>query len=85
MKAHVHHSWQNYSSCTVNQAQASLFAKPICKAHQGQASPHTNLNKWRTCELVSQIPAIIETARAPSHQATTCLIRSENGHVSIKG
>ena len=28
MKAHVHHPWQNYSSCKVNQAQASLSAKP---------------------------------------------------------
>ena len=27
MKVHVH-QWQNYSSCRVNQAQASLFAKP---------------------------------------------------------
>ena len=28
IKAHVHHPWQNYSSCRVNQAQASLSAKP---------------------------------------------------------
>ena len=28
MKAHVHHPWQNYSSYRVNQAQASLSAKP---------------------------------------------------------
>ena len=28
IKAHVHHLWQNYSSCRVNQAQASLSAKP---------------------------------------------------------
>ena len=28
MKAHVHHPWQNYSFCKVNQAQASLSAKP---------------------------------------------------------
>ena len=28
MKAHVHHPWQNYSSCKVNQAQASLSARP---------------------------------------------------------
>ena len=27
IKVHVH-QWQNYSSCRVNQAQASLFAKP---------------------------------------------------------
>ena len=27
IKAHMHHPWQNYSSCTVNQAQASLSAK----------------------------------------------------------
>ena len=27
-KAHVHHPWQNYSFCKVNQAQASLCAKP---------------------------------------------------------
>ena len=28
IKAHEYHSWQNYSSCRINQAQASLFAKP---------------------------------------------------------
>ena len=28
MKTRVHHPWQNYSSCKVNQAQASLSAKP---------------------------------------------------------
>ena len=28
IKAHVHYPWQNYSSCKVNQAQASLSAKP---------------------------------------------------------
>ena len=28
MKAHVHHPWQNYSFCKVNQAQASLSTKP---------------------------------------------------------
>ena len=28
MKVHVHHPWQNYSFCKVNQAQASLSAKP---------------------------------------------------------
>ena len=28
IKAHVHHPWQNYSSCMVNQAQTSLSAKP---------------------------------------------------------
>ena len=28
IKAHVHHPWQNNSSCRVNQAQASLSAKP---------------------------------------------------------
>ena len=27
IKAHVHHPWQNYSFCRVNQAQASLTAK----------------------------------------------------------
>ena len=68
MKAHVHHPWQNYSFCKVNQAQASLSAKP---------------NKVRLAH--TQISATIETARAPSHQATTYLIRSENGHISIKG
>ena len=28
MKTHVHHLWQNYSFCMVNQAQASLSTKP---------------------------------------------------------
>ena len=28
IKTHAHHPWQNYSSCRVNQAQASLSAKP---------------------------------------------------------
>ena len=28
MKVHVHHPWQNYSFCKVNQAQASLSTKP---------------------------------------------------------
>ena len=28
IKAHVDHPWQNYSSYRVNQAQASLSAKP---------------------------------------------------------
>ena len=28
MKVHVHHPWQNYSFCKVNQVQASLSAKP---------------------------------------------------------
>ena len=68
MKAHMHHSWQNYSFCKVNQTQASLSTKP---------------SKVRPAQ--TQISATIETARAPSHQATTYLIRSENGHMSIKG
>ena len=68
MKAHVHHPWQNYSSCKVNQAQASLSARP---------------SKVRPAH--TQIPTTIETAGALSHQATTCLIRSENGLVSTRG
>ena len=64
----------------LNQAQASLSTKP-----NWVKPAHTQIPaNWKTRELQPNFSKS-GTTRAPSHQATTCLIRSENGHVSIKG
>ena len=42
------------------QAYQQSLDKLINKAQLGQASPYTNLNNWRTRELVSQISTTIE-------------------------
>ena len=60
-------------------------SKLINKAQLGLADPHTNPSKleytWTTQLNFSKNG----TTGAPSHQATTCLIISENGQVSTRG
>ena len=47
IKAHVHHSWQNYSSCRVSQAQASLSTEPSkVKPAQTQISTSGEHVNW---------------------------------------
>ena len=49
IKAHVHHPWQNNSPYRVNQAQASLFAKPskVRSAHTQILASGEHVN-WST-------------------------------------
>ena len=61
-------------------------SKHINKAQLGLADPHTHKssrlgNTWTTQLNFSKKG----TAGSPSHQATTCLIWSEHGHVSNRG
>ena len=65
----------------LNQAQASLSTKPnwVWPTHTHKSSRLENT--WTT-QLNFSKRGI---AGSPSHQATTCLIWSEHGHVSNKG
>ena len=68
-------------SCRVKPSRSKL----INKAQLGLVGPHTNPSKLENTWTTQLNFSKNGTAGAPSHQAITCLIRSENGHVSTRG